>query len=288
MKLALALIVTGACASAPPRATFDIALEVKQLGDWSQTTRDRAAKRIRAAIRADPQAAGARDEPYWRHELAANAKPGMTEPQVEAATHASMEGGGSSGESATINYRLDDYWVVQMYFDIRDSVNILREVGTLERRVHAIWVDPPKDFTGRWQTYFANGRLSHDIEYAHGVYVTFTSYFDNGQLVMKQHYVDGKNDGEEAAFHDNGAKAYVGHYAMGKMIGHWTHWFPDGRVETEQDYNDQGELDGQSWTYRPDGSKVRFDYHAGKETGQAAWDEQGVLIYAHDSAADAK
>lgn len=283
------LAVVVACASAPPKpAHVDLAPDVKQLADWTQATRDAAADRIRAVIAADPKAGDARDEAYWRAELAARAKRGMTPAQFEAALHATTQGGGSSGQSSTIIYRLDDYWDVEVYFDIHDTGDALREVGPLAHKVRAVWVEPPKDFTGRWKTYFANGRVAHDIEYAHGVYVTFTSLYDNGQLVMTQHYVDGKNDGEEVAFHDNGAKAYVGHYVAGKMVGHWVHWYPDGKVETEADYNDHGELEGQSWTHRTDGSKVRFDYHAGKETGQAAWDQQGVLIYAHGSAADAK
>ena len=50
-----------------------------------------------------------------------------------------------------------------------------------------------------------------------------------------------------------------------------------------------GELDGPSIQYREDGTKVsRIDYKAGKETGQAAWDEGGKLLYARGTASDVR
>lgn len=67
-------------------------------------------------------------------------------------------------------------------------------------------------------------------------------------------------------------------------VGRATFWYPDGKLETEQSYVN-GALDGSSIHYRRDGTKSsRIDHRLGEETGQAAWDEQGKLLYARGSA----
>jgi hypothetical protein len=270
-------IALAACgATTPPLAPIDRAAEIAQLGSPDQAVRDAAA----AHLRAHP--ASEHDEVYWKGQLAARAKPGMTSAQFAAEFHATSEGAASSGGSTTTIWRLDDQWTVQIFSDEPDS---LREVGPVERSVRAVWVDPPKDFTGRWITYYVDGHIDNDFTYNHSVYAQQSTYYDNGQLVMTRHYVAGKLEGPERAFHDNGRVAYEGQYAGNNMVGHWVHWYPDGKIETEQSYDADGKLDGSSTTYRPDGSKqVTFEYSHGVETGQAGWDEHGILEYAHGSA----
>ncbi len=139
-------------------------------------------------------------------------------------------------------------------------------------------------FTGKWVTYFVNGLAENDIQYTHGEYQRFTTYYDNGQLAYEQRYVGGKIDGPELGYHRDGKRAYAIEHAMGKSVGRWLHWFPNGKVETEQTYVD-GELDGSVVHWREDGTKSsRMDYRNGKETGQAAWDEHGKLLYARGTA----
>jgi hypothetical protein len=250
------------------------------LGDPRQEVRDRAARAMRAALSRDARAAADPGEAFWKKKLAA-IRPGITKAQFMAETGAIEEGTGGSGQSFTSNFRLDDYWTVSAYFDRPDK---LREIGTLARRPRALWVDPPKAFSGKWVTYFVNGSVSHDIAYVNGQYERFTAYHDNGQLAYTQHYVEGKIDGPEVGFHPNGKKAYEGRHAAGKSVGRWVHWYANGNMQSEQTYVDDA-LDGISMNWREDGTKSsRMDYRAGKETGQAAWDEKGALLYAHGSA----
>jgi antitoxin component YwqK of YwqJK toxin-antitoxin module len=147
-----------------------------------------------------------------------------------------------------------------------------------------VWVEPAKDFTGRWVTYFVNGVTAHDIDYLRGSYRRFRSYYDNGQLVSEQRYVDGKVDGPEVGFHPDGKKAYEIRHAAGKHVGRWVHFYPNGQIESVETWVN-GVREGSSVRWREDGTKsVQFDYRAGKETGQAAWDEKGALLYAHGTA----
>ena len=59
------------------------------------------------------------------------------------------------------------------------------------------------------------------IEYAGGVYRRFRAYYDNGQLIYEQRYVDGEIDGPEIGWHRDGTKAYEGRHAAGKSVGKW-------------------------------------------------------------------
>jgi hypothetical protein len=269
---------------APPSAPVNVPDAVNRLRDPQPAVRDAAAAEIRRALATNPAAAGDPGEAFWKKKLAA-IKPGITAEQFKAATGATEEGGAGSGQTHTMIFRLDDHWVVEIYFDNPDR---LREVGPLTSSLRSIWIAPPKDFTGKWTTYFVNGVLSHDIDYSKGTYRRFASYYDNGQLVYEQRYVDGTIDGPEVGYHRDGKKAYEGKYAGGKRIGRWVHWHPNGKMESEETYVD-GERDGTSTNWREDGTKsVRFDYKAGKETGQAAWDEKGKLLYAHGTAENEK
>ena len=145
-------------------------------------------------------------------------------------------------------------------------------------------VPPPATYTGPWITYFANGNVNHDFEYAAGVYVRVTSHYDNGQEAYTQRYVGGVADGLELGFHRDGAKAYSIQRAGGEHVGTWTHWYPSGTKQLEQTYV-AGKLDGLSTGWREDGSQdYQMHYKAGVETGQAAWDEHGKLLYAHGTA----
>lgn len=261
----------------PPMPSVPEALEA--LRAPQPAVRERAARALRKAIAADPAAAGDPGEAFWKDKLAA-VRPGVTTAQFEKATGARAEGGASSGRSTSSIFRLDDYWTVQVSFDLPDS---LRAVGPLARRPRAVWVAPAKDFSGKWVTYFVNGAVAHDIQYKGGSYERFSAYYDNGQLTYEQRYVDGKIDGAEVGYHPSGKKAYEINHSAGKNVGRWVHWYPNGKLESEQTYV-AGALDGKVIHWREDGTKSsRIDYRAGKEIGQAAWDEKGKLLYAHGS-----
>jgi hypothetical protein len=272
-------------ASQPPEGPAgSVGEAVKQLSDPRPSVRDAAAATLRKLLAEDPTAARDPGEAHWRMKLAAIPR-GISSEEFARLTGASSEGGASSGRSSTTNWRLDDYWTVTVTFDLPDN---LREVGELTRNARRIWVDPGKGYSGAWTTYRVNGVVDHKIEYVGGNYVRFASYYDNGQLVSEQHYKDGAIDGPELGFHRGGQKAYAIEYAAGKPVGRWVHWYANGNLQSEQTYVD-GRLDGVTMNWREDGTKSsRIDYRKGEETGQAAWDEHGVLLYARGSASDAK
>jgi hypothetical protein len=264
----------------------DVAAWVAELADPDQAKRDAAAGALRDALVDERLAAEVdRGEAYWAPRVAA-LDDGMTVAEVERALPAEQGAGASSGTSMTVQFRLDDYWTLEAYFDTRNDPARLFEVGPLSHSIHYVWIDPPDGYTGRWMTYHVNGALAYDIDYLTGTYARFRSYYASGQLVYEQLYVDGKVHGPAAGFHEDGAKSYTGRYDAGKQTGAWVHWHPNGVKASEQTYVD-GTLDGVATTWRADGSKSleRF-MRAGTETGQASWDERGVLQYAHGEAAD--
>lgn len=257
---------------------------VKQLSDPRPLVRDAAAAAIRRLIAENPLAAGDPGEAHWARKLAAIPK-GISSDEFARATGATGEGGASSGQSSTTRWRLDDYWTVTVIFDQPDS---LRDMGALARDARRVWVDPGKGYTGEWTTYRVNGVVDHRIDYVAGEYRRFASYYDNGQLVSEQRYEKGAVDGPELGFHKGGERAYAIQYAAGKPVGKWLHWYANGKLQSEQKYVD-GKLDGVTMNWREDGTKSsRIDYRLGEETGQAAWDEHGTLLYARGSAADAR
>jgi len=257
---------------------------VKRLSDPRASVRDAAAATLRKLLAEDPTAAGDSGETHWRGRLASIPK-GISSDEFKRLTGASNEGGVSSGQTSNTTWRLDDYWTVTTYFDSPDS---LREVGELTRNIRRIWVAPEAGFSGAWTTYRVNGVVDHRIEYMNGKYVRFASYHDNGQLVSEQRYKDGAIDGPEVGFHRGGQKAYAIEHAAGKAVGRWVHWYSNGNLQSERNYVD-GKLDGVTMYWREDGTKSsRVDYRHGEETGQAGWDQHGVLVFARGSASGAR
>ncbi|PKN24098.1 MAG: hypothetical protein CVU65_12730 [Deltaproteobacteria bacterium HGW-Deltaproteobacteria-22] len=279
----VAAVPADAPALCPPSKNgFDLKRETVSLADAGQAVRDCAAAAIRAYLAKHPQA-GDVGEDHWKAKLK-SIKPGITQKAFEVATGGKNEGGVGSGRSFSITWRLDDYWVVTTHFDLPDS---LRTVDEPMRHARGVWVDPGKNYSGKWITYFVNGLMSHEIRYKNGVYESFRTYYDNGQLVSEQTYVNGRIHGPELGFHRNGARSYSIAYDDGKSTGRWAHWYPDGKLQSEHTYKD-GKPHGSNVNYRPDGTKSsRIDYRDGVETGQAAWDEQGKLLYARGTAAAA-
>ncbi len=257
-----------------------VANAIARLSSPDPIIRDAAAAELRTMSAKAPAAMGDPGEAFWKAKLAA-IKPGITEAQLRALVGATSEAGISSGQTSTVTFRTDDYWTFVAYFDQNGQ---LREIGSLDRRARAVWVDPPKTISGRWVSYFVNGVIAHDVDYAQGAYRRFAAYYDNGQLTYEQRYVGGNIDGDEVGYHRDGKKAYEIHHAAGKSVGHWVHWYANGNVQMDRTYVDDA-LDGPMTSFREDGTKSsRIDYRAGNETGQAAWDEHGKLLYKRGTA----
>ena len=62
----------------------------------------------------------------------------------------------------------------------------------------------------------------------------FTGYviekYDDGKLMLKEHYKDGKRDGPWVSYHENGQLSFKGTYKDGKEEGQWVSFESDGTV----------------------------------------------------------
>jgi hypothetical protein len=112
------------------------------LSDPRQEVRDTNAARIREVLAQDPAAARDPGKSYWKEKLKA-ATPGMTHDAFKKAFGGSSEGEYSGGGGSSALWRLDDYWVVEVYFKVPDS---LISVGPLHRRARHFWTAPPSQF----------------------------------------------------------------------------------------------------------------------------------------------
>jgi antitoxin component YwqK of YwqJK toxin-antitoxin module len=268
---------------APP---IDVAATVALLTDPNQAVRDKAAEKLRAALADESVRAKVdRGEAYWKDRIAAATKLGMSIEEVARALDASRTGGASGGGSTSMGFQLDDYWSFAAYFNNRVEPEELFKVGPVSRSVRHAWVEPPKGYSGPWVTYYVNGVVSHDIVYKTGSYVRLRVFYANGQRTYEQNYVNGRVEGPEIGFHENGKKAYSIQTFGGVKTGRWTWWHDNGKLASEETYVN-GKREGPATRWRADGSKSTvFHYHEGKETGQAGWDESGKQTYATGTAA---
>jgi hypothetical protein len=262
-----------------------IQVEIAKLKDASPRVRKQAAQVIRDILKEEPEAAGDPGEAFWKEKFS-DVIPGMTPAAIRRVTGATEDGadvGGIAcgGGSCAIQIRLDDYWVAAMSI-ADESGGLIGPVG-FSRLPRSYWVEPPKDYSGSWRTFFLNGGPRHEMEYSNGRSTRIRSFLDNGQLGYEQgdDVFSGKKP--EIGFYRNGSKMYEGRYSDGKREGTWTHWFPNGSKQSEARYIG-GQLSGQiGWHQNGQKSReMEFDGR-GIETGQAAWREDGTLQFAHGS-----
>lgn len=77
---------------------------------------------------------------------------------------------------------------------------------------------PPRDFSGEFQIYSKSGKLAYRGEYS-----------------------DGKRDGQQCAYWDDGKLAIVGYARNDKAIGTWLHFMEGGMLMYEERFS---ELEG--------------------------------------------
>jgi hypothetical protein len=268
-----------------PAPALDLDATVARLESSDQAVRDKAAAALRSAL-ADPKQMARLDrgKGYWEERLRNQLRNGMSIDEVATTLGATKTGGGSSGGSTTMGFRLDNFWTVAAFFSSRVRPEKLFKVGEVTRNITRVWVKPPANYTGTWTTYFVTGARSRKRKLQNGVLLREHSYYDNGQLISDTTYVNGKPDGEVRSFHRNGKKSSVIHWKNGVRDGKVTHWFDNGDLESDRTFV-KGKIHG-VWIQRTrDGRKTEFHYDHGKETGQAAWAPSGKLLYARGTAA---
>lgn len=280
-----ALVIPLVSAAAESNQRADVLQAIENLKDARPEVRSAAADRIRDILKQNPAAAQDPGESYWNDKFMKVEK-GMDLAHIRELTGA--EGGGDlmhmcSGGSCYPTLRLDDYWTVNL---VTSNDGHLLERREFLRTAKSFWVDPPKGFTGKWITYFLNGRPAHDQEYLNGKVTKHLVYYDNGQLTYGQTHPNGNAEHPEIGYYRDGRKMYEGTYQADKMVGTWIHWYPSGKKQAEQIYLNGHQKSFTQW-YENGQKKILMQYdERGKEKGQAAWKEDGSLQFAHGSTAD--
>ena len=196
-----------------------LASPLDDLASPDQAIRDKAAAGQRVVYREVPQS-------KWQP-IIDTIKKGQTKTEVFALLqpfNSTSQGGFGGGGSYSESYRLDNDWMLTCWYENRGDILIDRK---LNHSIKQVWVEPPKDFTGKWITYFVNGQKSDETNYQHGKFIgEFISYHDNGVRCVVQHYENGEAIGDDTGYHPSGHIAYRGQYKDGKRVGKWM-WYDD-------------------------------------------------------------
>lgn len=201
-----------------------VASPKSDLSSTNQETRDIAAKILRKTYTPPPQT-------NW-NALVLALKVGMSKTNVLdilKSANAQMGGGAGSGTFEAIQFRLDDAWMIECYFDHGfKGCKLFSE--TLE-----VWAEPPTQFTGLWTTYYVNGQKSYETHFENGKRDgEMTSYYDDGSKAVVTHFINGIQEGEEAGYFHSGKINYRGTYKTNEMVGTWTWFNEDGTVKSTQ------------------------------------------------------
>lgn len=195
-----------------------------------QEVRDRAAAELRGTYAPVPLS-------RW-DALYENVKIGQTKEQMLTGLLPVVPerlGGFGQGQSFSESFRLDGDWVLWCLF--RDDDETIIEKNILSH-MRDVWVDPPKDFTGKWITYYVNGSKSHEIDYQAGHYQgDFQTFRPDGSKIFVQHYVkSGVIDGDDTGYHPSGKVMYTAHYKRGVPVGVWMWYDESGNVTSTKEH----------------------------------------------------
>ena len=207
------------CAGAPPSS---------DLASPSQAVRDAAAKILRATY--TPPA-----RTNWDL-LIAQLKSGAPKTNVLELIrpyNLGLEGGVGSGYAESERYRLDDLWLLECSYRGSESNMVLFHWEPREA-LRNVWVEPPPGFTGEWTTYYVNGQKVLRAYYKNGIHDgAITAFQPDGSLVFIQHVAKDTPYGEETGFYASGKTNYHGSYKEGARIGTWIWYNEDGSIKSK-------------------------------------------------------
>jgi hypothetical protein len=259
---------------------------VSQLRDTDDTIRASAAKQIREQLAIDPKRR-TRDagREYWEERIA-QVKIGMKHEDVVnllpslnmQSTADLLHNGPGSGDWHYSGWRLDHYWTFSILYTNPDRV---RELPKLRGSAMEVWIDPPKDHSGRWTTWFVNGQKHRESFHSNGqLHGTLTVFHDNGKKLFEQHYENGECHGKDTGWNRDGSKSYEGHYVDGKQHGTWMHWHVNGKPHLRSQLKN-GKRDGTTTHWFENGQmQYEQQYKDGKKHGtDRAWDKTGKLLW---------
>jgi antitoxin component YwqK of YwqJK toxin-antitoxin module len=222
MKFALVIIFILALVG------YSHADSLADLASPSQAIRDSAAKEIRTTFQPTP-------ESKWTP-IIDKIEKGQSKTDIlellrpyNVSEQGELAGGGSYSES----YRLDNEWVLTCWYINKSDTLIERR---LNHKMKHIWVKPPEQYSGKWIVYFANGQISHELNYKDGKYFgELRANRSDGSLCVLQHSTETGANGADIGYHPSGKVAYRGTYKDGQRVGTWTWYDENGNVTSTQD-----------------------------------------------------
>lgn len=109
-----------------------------------------------------------------------------------------------------------------------------------------------------------------------GVLVT---YYPTSELKSEIQYLNGKKNGYERQWDDNGEQLIERFYKNGYKTGIHKAWLSSGQLKFEYYFNDRGEFHGSVKEWYKNGQIFRdFNYIEGKEVGsQRLWKDDGTI-----------
>ncbi len=205
----------------------DVQRRISELGSPSQETRDAAAEQLRATFTPTPGE-------QWEPLLSAIKTGDKKKSVLDRAHSAKAENGPGTGQSHMEQYRLDDCWMLSCWYRNADD-SVFR--ATLVETMRNIWVEPPRDFSGAWVTYFVNGHKSHEIHYKNGKRLgTLTAYYSDGSKHYVQTYSESGVDGPDTGYFRSGRIKYRAQYKDGSPVGTWTWYDEEGRPRYSEEH----------------------------------------------------
>lgn len=262
---------------------------IVDLSSPHQNVRDTAAAYLRKLILTGRTTDGTghiqeHDSLYWTRKIeSANLRDTLNNVLISLSLNGKTEElGMCTGRTCSGNYRLDNSWVLTLYYESNEPLMVFDD--TLVYWPRAYFAIPEDTFSGNWTTYFVNGQPSHSIDYILGEYDgVLRAYHYNGNVCYQQHYVSGMAEGEDRGFYFNGSLRYFGNYHNSKQEGEWIHYHQNGNVALRHTYV-KGEMHGTEQCFFENGKlywENQFDH--GKQQRHRAWDRHGNLVFDTES-----
>ncbi|MCV9386348.1 tetratricopeptide repeat protein [Reichenbachiella ulvae] len=137
------------------------------------------------------------------------------------------------------------------------------------------------DLNGPYIRYYKNGQIDQEFIYSADVVEgAYKRYYPDGSTYEIGQYKTDEMNGPWEIYFDNGQLSARGAYKEGLKVGQWLYYYRNGELLKEQQYDEEGALDGQEAWYDIDGklhSKRRFEKDALVE--YAFYGKDGSLIY---------
>lgn len=133
---------------------------------------------------------------------------------------------------------------------------------------------------GSYTVYYKNGKIYKKVNYEAGkTNGKYESFYPDGKLYQVGQYKSDQPDGEWVYYHHNGNVETKGSQSEGKYLGAWEYFYEDGLKQRTENYNDEGEFQGESVWYDIDGKiHSRRDYKKDTLVSITYYDKTGKVI----------